>query len=349
MKSPRTLFLLATTIGFLISCSSPQKAFESKKYSKSIKLATRSLAKGKNIEENKNLIELASQYQVDRTLASNRRLAASPKVNDWIKVQSKYYETLELIGKANKVSDGTAREAYDKLCDIKAELDFEIAEYFHLEGDRFLAISRETGSTAPAREAYQCYLDCYKNGGKVFYQDLDELSAEAIERGTVYYRAYDGATVDNNLFLKRLPHNSDREADCEITVNRGAIHFNESRRDSRTQLKKRVVTGQNAVTDTAGVTTYEPIYKTVYGAKITSYVKLTASSHTYKNVHRNTKECFLKDESFRTSVTDNYTVVRYEGDSRTWPSSAYKNKRGEPPFIRRELEHKLRRKINNRI
>ena len=155
MKSSRTFFLLATALGFLVSCSSPQKAFESKKYKKSIKLATKSLAKGKNIEENKNLIELASQRQVQETLAANEHLVASPDVDDWIKVQSNYYETLEVIGKANKVSDGTAREAYDLLCDHKSDLDFGIAEYFHLEGDRLLAISRQTGSTAPARQAYQ--------------------------------------------------------------------------------------------------------------------------------------------------------------------------------------------------
>ena len=116
---------------------------------------------------------------------------ASPDVDDWIKVQSNYYSTLEVIGMANKVSEGSAREAYDQLCDQKTDLDFSIAEYFHLEGDRLLAIARETGSTAPARQAYGFYKECYNNGGTAFYQDFDKLFEECIERGTVYYIAYD--------------------------------------------------------------------------------------------------------------------------------------------------------------
>ena len=348
MKSSRTFFLLATALGFLVSCSSPQKAFESKKYKKSIKLATRSLAKGKNIEENKNLIELASQHHVEETLAANAHLVASPDVDDWITVQSKYYKTLEVIGKANKVSDGTASAAYEELCDYKSDLDFGIAEYFRLEGDRLLAISRQTGATAPARQAYRYYADCFKNGGTTFYQDLDELSVEAIERGTVYYRAYDGATVDNNLFLKRLPHGADRQADCEITVDRGPIHFNETRTVRRKRYRKQVITHQRTVTDTAGVTTYEPVFKTVTGTRVTTRVTLTASSHTYKNVHSNTEECFLSDDSFLTHVSDSYNLVRYEGDSRAWPSST-SSQTGQPAFFRSRLKTYLINKINRRI
>lgn len=347
---------MKTTLGFsttffallLVSCSTPQKAFEKADYTRSIKLASKNISKGKKVEENKDLIKRASQQAVDHTLSVNAELISSSEVKDWKKVQANYFKTLEVIGAANKVSAGSAREAYDQLCDQKSDLDFSIAEYYHLAGDELLTESRDTESTAPARQAYTYYQDCLKNGGSTFYNDLDDLMQECIERGTVYYIANDGASVGGNIFLKQLPRGADRIADCEISVRRNSVSFSEKKSDNRKNLDKEIEVGQNAITDTSGVTTYEPIYDKIYGAEITTTVTVTASSTTYKNVRRNTEECFLSDSNFNTSVSDSYEEIRYEGDNRTWPDFA-KNETGAPAFFNSKLEDQLNKEIDRKI
>jgi hypothetical protein len=332
----------------LISCSTPQKAFDKADYSKSIKLASKDINKGKKVEENKQLIKRASQLAVDETLAVNESLVTSSEVKDWKKVQTSYFKTLEVIGEANKVSAGSAREAYDQLCDQKSDLDFSIAEYYHLAGDELLSESRDTERTAPARQAYQHYQDCLKNGGTTFYNDLDDLIQECIERGTVYYVARDGATVGGSVFLKKLPSGADWVADCEISIDRGTITFSETKSDNRKNLDKEIEVGQNAITDTSGVTTYEPILDKIYGAEITTTVTVIARSTTHKQVRRNTEECFLRDSSFDTEVSDTYEEIRYEGDNRTWPDFA-ENETGPPAYFNSNLEDDLKRTINTKI
>lgn len=332
----------------IIACRSPQKALENGNYQRSIKLSSKAIQKGKSIDENKIILVNASNLEVEKTLAANNSFTSSENVDNWIKAQSKYYKSLKIIGAANRITNGSANEPYDKLCERKIDLDFSIAEHFHINGDELIAVSRNTGKTKYAREAYDEYEACIKNGGEAFYKDIEDLKEECIDLGTVYYKAYDGAGGYGNRFLKPLPKDADWPADCIISVDWGRVNSSENRTESEVTYKKRIKVGESVTTDTSGVKTYHPIYETACAYKTTTRVRITLSSRTRRNVQNVTGECFLRSKTICEEVSDTYTEVRYSGDSRALPSCP-RNKTGEPSFFRSNLERKLERKIDNQL
>ena len=346
--SSSTALLAIITICLLSACSTPAKHLEKGHYQRAINQASKEISKGKNVKNNIDILNEAGNKKVDLVLISNYKTLASAEVKDWITVQNKYYATLADLGKANKLSAGKLAKPYDRLCEHKNNLDFKIAEHYYRSGSELLNSAINFDDKRIARQANYKFLSCIEYGGKTFYQDLEDKERESFELGVVYYITNDRDLVPHDRFLKALPRDATREPDCKFSMRSGSLNWSQNKDEKRKRLEEKIEISKTAVTDSTGLTTYDRKYETVTGTIVTTTTVVTLSKETTINVHDVSGHCFVNSRSFTTTVSDEYEEIRYVGDSRSWPINR-KDKSGEPPLFRHNLENELEKMIRNEL
>ncbi len=315
-KSIITNFLFLV---FLASCASPEKSFQKGQYTKAMRLATKEIQKGKNVAQNKKYLASSASILSEQTL-SNYLLSNSTDIKDWKDSQNEFNSVLATIGKNNIATKGLVSDSYNKLCDVKYDLDLRIVDYYYQNGLDLLTESKSTGTTELAREAYHQFVKSEKEGANTFYTDLEVLKEECIEYGSIYVSAPSELQL-KSLFLRTASVNEEQRPDCYITVSYGHVNIDESKSINTTTLKERVKVGQNAITDTSGVTRYEDLFEEVTAKEHRTVINYTAHQTLDIRVKANTDECFLRSRTVRLAENDTCTEVSYTGDMRAVKSN----------------------------
>lgn len=337
----------ASLIFLLSSCASSSKAFEKGQNKKAIRLAKYDLKKNKNVEENIAIINKASEIEIDKILELNAQKISSPQVEDWISVQNSYFSLLENIGEANQLAKGKISKPYDRLCEHKNDLDYKIAEHYYKEGEELLVSYENKQEKSEARKSYYSYKQAKDYGAEKYYGDLTEKMDYCIEKGRVYFIAYN-CSPSKNLFFRPLPQDVSFEADCILRSTKSGYATKEKRSQSTKTYDEEIEVGKEAITDTSGTVTYEPIYETVFAYENTTKITVTLSTTTWINVKNNTGQCHKGSWSFQSEVSDTYEEVRYTGDSRAYPILA-KDKVGQPISFMSDLERELRKEVDKEL
>ncbi len=342
MKKVSVLILFYILI-ILSSCVTPEQALERRWYKMALRLSAKKIKNGKDVEKNIKILQTSADHIIVEELEKKKGLVNSPRVKDWIKVQDSYYRVLEVLGKANIVSDGKILEAYDEMCSIKKDLDFKIVEYYYNRGENHMKNYYKDNQKKDARSAYYEFVKAKKHGAAIYYNNIDVLISDAHQKGIVYYIG-DVSVVGNNFFLKPLPENADFEPDCRINIDFGSHSYNKSSSESSRNYSKDVVVGKEEVKDTSGRITYRDIKKEVEATVTT--VKVTVTVSTWTSVHSTniTGQCSVSSESFHCSVSDDYEEVHISGDRRAVPCGV-SEKSGNSCFVESTLEDELDRKV----
>ena len=337
-------FLLYVIVGCsLFSCFTPEKALENKNYVKAMNMASHKILKGKDIETNTYYLQTASQELVKQTL-DNYNTENSTDVNDWKKSLLKFYNVLSKINDNNIKTNGLLTETYDDFCEVKYELDLKIIDYYYDEGIKLLEKSISLNEGQWAREAYYQFQLSEKEGASKYYNLLN-LNEECILHGSIFVDAPNKLRL-NSVFLKPLS-DENQTADCTISVYEGFINFNERDNKSKEKKTKEIKVGQNALTDTSGVTTYEDIMEEVTGYKETTEITYTARQQLDIWVTANTSECFLSNRSINLEVSDQCTEIEYSGDKSVFTSTV--DQRCSEFSIKRDLERKLADELSSNL
>lgn len=342
----RTIFLLLLPL-FAGSCATSSKALEKGQNKKAIRLAKSDLRKNKNVEDNIAILNVASQNEVDKILALNSKRASSSNVEDWIVVQNNYYDLLENIGEANKLSQGKVSKPYDNLCEYKTDLDHKIANHYYQEGEIHLLDYEKLVQKKLAKKAYYSYLKSKEYGGDKYFTDIHEKLEYCLEKGRVYYIAH-GYSPTKKLFFRPLPRDTSLTADCILKSTRSGYTVSEQRAESQKTYSEKVEVGKESFTDTSGVVTYEPIYNDVFAYKNTTKITVTLRTTTWINVKNESGQCHLRSWSFNSKVSDSYEEVRYTGDNRAYPILA-KDETGVPMSFMSNLERELNSEVNKEL
>lgn len=331
----------------LTSCFSPEKALNNGFYKRAIQLAINKIENNKDVEKNIRIMQTAADHLVEKELLNRKQLVNSPKVKDWIKAQDSYYRVLETLGKANITSDGAILNTYDDMCSIKKELDFKIVDYYYQVGDKLLGGFYDSGTKQFARDAYYNFVEAKKNGGDIYYQDIEELKTESYENGIVYYIGEE-YTVGSSFFLKPLPTNADFDPDCDIDIDYGYTHSDESTSETTQKYTKNIVVETLEKRDTAGNVIYEDVYEEVEATVTITTVTLNLSKSVSVNVNDITGQCTISNESFTVSVSDSYEEIEIEGDEEAIDNSISEQS-GAPAFFESNLEDKLEKQVNDKL
>lgn len=320
MKQLHTALALAYISICTLSCTSPQKAIEKGKYTKAMNLATKKIKKGKEVDLNQQYLRTAASAISEQTL-QDYYARHNSTINDWKVSQTRFNKVLSDIGKNNIKTQGMVADSYDKLCNTKYDLDLKIVDYYYQEGIALLDDAMALGKTKFARQAYHEFELSEKEGASHFYHDLESLKEECIEHGSIYVIAPSDFN-DSNKFIYSIPKDSNQKADCIITIDYGYPNVSESTNTSQKTHQKKVVVGQNTVTDTTGKVTYEDILQDVYAYENINQITYTARQHLSVDVEELTSECFLKSRSVNLCETEVCTEINYTGDLRAVPNSS---------------------------
>jgi hypothetical protein len=340
-----TIYLFLFPTLFILSCLTPQEAFDKGYYRKAFISSSEQIKKGKNIESNSFIIKKSAKALIEKELKRDENLLNSIKVKDWVKVQDRYYRLLEKLGKVNIETDGEILDEYDELCSLKKDLDFKIVDYYYERGFKYLEQHYKNGSKKLARDAYYQFLKANESGGYLYYHDLGDLISESRKRGVVYYICYD-RNLGNSIFFKRLPKNADFEPDCIVNIEHDGINSKQEISESSQFYTDEVFVKKEEVKDTSGNITYRSIYKEITATVITSEIEVTLSTTTWVDVENVTGQCSKYSESFTSSVSDFYEEIRIVGDKEAGRASISESI-GEPTFFRNNLDCDLWRKVEN--
>ncbi len=324
---------------FFFACTTPKKALQKGKYKQAFRLAERQIKKGKNVDQNINILRVSGDKIIQDEIRRNQKLLQSDDVKDWIKVRKSYYKTLNTIGKANLTTDGAISDIYDKLCVPKYDLDEKIASVFFYEGNRLLNNFDAHGNKIDAQNAYFQYDDCIKNGGKTFFQDLDNLKEEARQLGIVYYKSH-GLYHNWSLFLQPIPRDADFIADCIVDVDLGFIHTDISESSNTQSYTSQIQVDTRIETDTSGNTTSFPIYETISCTVETTTVNITKSQSVDIDVVDQTGQCSISSDYYTQAVEGSYEIISFDGNEDAVPDGI--SEKSAPAFFESGLEDDLR-------
>ena len=285
------------------------------------------------------ILRVSGEKIIQNEISKNHKLLQSDNVKDWIKVRKSYYKTLNTIGKANLATNGALSDVYDQLCEPKTDLDEKIASVFFYEGNRLLNNFDEHGNKIDAQNAYFQYDECIKNGGKSFFQDLDNLKEEALQLGIVYYQSA-GLYDNRSLFLQPLPENANFLADCVVDVSLGFINTNISESTTRKSYTSQIQVDTRIETDTSGNTTTTPIFEPISCSVETKTVRIIKSQTIDINVRDQTGQCSIQSDYYTESIEDSYDIISFNGNEDAVPDGI--SEKSAPMFFESELENKLR-------
>jgi len=336
-----TVFLFC----FISACSSSEKALENKRYLKAMNLASKQIKKGNNIDENTIYLQSAAQGLVNKTLDSYQNENAS-NVKDWKRSRTKFYSVLKQLNNKNIKTNGLISQSYDRLCEAKQELDLRIVNYYYDEGIKLLNKSKSTNETQWAREAYHEFQLSEKEGASAFYGNLLDLKEECIQYGSIFVDAPSELRL-NNKFLKSIADHEGAIADCTIKIGSSSVTFSESFNETQEEKTKEIKVGENAITDTSGVTTYEDILEEVIGFKNTNEITFSANQQIYITVTPNNSECFLDNRTLNLEASEKCTEIKYTGDKSVFTSSI--DQTCSKFNIEMNLKQDLRREHSNNL
>jgi len=342
MKIKFILLVLISAL-YLLSCLTPQEAFQKGYYRTALFSSSRELKKEKNVEINRLIVKESAKELIAKEMKRDQALINSTKVKDWVKVQDRYYRLLEDLGKVNIETDGEVLEIYDEFCSLKQDIDFKIVDYYFQRGANYLEYHYKTGSKKHARNAYYQFVKARKSGGHLYYQDLNDLISESRKKGIVYYVCID-ADLGNTIFFKKLPRNADFEPDCIVDIDHSGISSDEVVSEESTEYTKDILVRNEEIKDTSGNITYRAIYKEISATVITTKTKVTLSITTWIDVENVTGQCSKDSESFTSSVSDSYEEVRIVGDENAITGSISESI-GPPSFFSSGLVSDLWRKV----
>lgn len=343
MTNLKFIFVFAVVLIIISSCATPEKALRNQNYNKAMRLATKKILKGQNIDENRHYLNSAAQEITASTLGSQSQRYDNG-IDDWKIDQVNYNKALTTIGKHNIATKGMVADSYNQLCDAKYDLDLKIVNYYYEEGVSLLTEAELTGETASARNAYSEFIKSEEVGGHAFYHDIETYKERCVEQGMIYVTAPADVGL-LNIFVTRIPDEDMNDADCIISIDYGFPQITESSSITTNQLKKSVKTGQNTVTDTSGVVTFEDIYEDVFATEQIEEIQFEGSQWIQINVNKKTSECFLESNSRSLSVSDKCTTKTYTGDSRAIGSNT--NTTCDKAHIRNCLQNDLRSRVNS--
>jgi len=319
MKITSTSTLILLSMLLLFSCMTPEQALQKGHYETALRLAAKQVENGKDVQNNQWIMQTSAAHIINRELESKKALVNSPKVKDWIKARKSYYKVLKHLWQVNTASHGAILTEYDNLCSIKKELDFKIVDYYYQRGMQQLDKFYKEGQKSDARSAYYQFDEAIKNGGKTYYNNLEDLKEESHQNGIVYYVG-DRYIIGSSLFLKPLPSGADFEPDCDIDIDYGLHTYSTSTSSSSQSYSAEVVVGHEEVKDTSGQVTLRAIYEEVHATVTTTEVTVTASTWTEINSRDLTGQCTVSSHSFHTSVSDSCEEIEISGDDRAVPA-----------------------------
>ncbi len=346
VKTLKILVFIIASLMMFTACT-PQRAFKHNNYKRALRLSAKKIKKGKASSTHYDIASISSAYLVDNVLQENADRLHSESVNDWLKVQNKYYKVLASVGKTNHELGGFLTPSYDVLCDAKMNLDFKIMDHFYALAVDHLDDSRRKLNKESARIAYHNLQKCIEHGGENEYSDMAQLQVEAIDRGTVYFIAR-GFNPDETFWFKYWDDYQDEAIDCILDYDLSGIWFCESSHTSYDTQTKEIQTGTHSHTDTSGVTINTPIYETVCATIATTRVTIEASATLSRYVINESGQCPLANDELRFSDSDSYEEIQISGDIRALdfvPSECS----GEPGFLRSNLESRLSWMISDRF
>ncbi|HHH53619.1 MAG TPA: hypothetical protein ENK91_08170 [Bacteroidetes bacterium] len=277
----------------------------------------------------------------------NRDKLRSNNVADWVKVQDKYYNVLEKLGRANVNSGEKITDEYDKLCSAKLDVDFKIAEYYYNEGLEKLAEYDSTKLKVYARDAFYSFNNSIEKGGPGYFNDIESLIEFCKEKGVVYYECYD-MYLGSSLFFQPIPDDADFQPDCIVDVDQTIVGFYEDEDKDEKEYSKEIETGTKETIDTSGNVIVKPVYETIEATVTIITHTLTAYRTTTIDVDDMTGQCTMSSESFTTRISDSYEEIKIEGDRNAIDDGTIE-KTGEPAFFRSNLEDELEDKIEERL
>lgn len=307
------LTLLAMLLLSVQACRSPEKAIHKGQYKRAMNLATKKILKGKEVEQNQEYLQRAAKAIAEKTMHHYEYYNSG--IEDWKRSQNKLNNSLTVIGDKNIKTQGLVSESYDMLCEAKYETDFKIVNYYYDEGRHLLEGSIESGDKSLARDAYYEFVKSEREGAAYFYDDLELLKEDCRTYGTILVVAPSELSLPQ--FTTRVAAGSGEMPDCIVRVNHSHSRVREGLgSEKKTKLTKTIKVGQNAVTDTAGVTTYEDILEEVEAYEIIRTLRFEGQQSLSINVTANTAHCFLRDRNETLRESEECEEISYSGDMR---------------------------------
>ena len=336
IRMPKAILSIIWIPILLLSCANPKKAIEKGHYLNAMNYASKGIRIGKDIAQNEHYLQEATKALVAETLEKYEQ-EKSPEVRNWKRSRSKLYTVLNQIGENNIKMEGRISESYDKLCEVKQELDLQIVNYYYDEGERLLQKSIATGETALAREAYREFLSSETEGAELFYGNLDNLKEECIRHGSIIIDSPRNVRLAS-VFLQRM-NEENPVADCSVSYTAGWVDIDETSVKSVETITKEIKVGQNSVTDTSGLVTYTDIMEEIEGYKNITNITYTASQDLNFYVTANTDQCFLRNRAVTLVETEECTMIKYTGDKRVFITTIEQDCNSF--FIKNDLERAL--------
>jgi hypothetical protein len=333
------LWILLLCIGFILSCSSPQKLYEKGNYFKAFDSVYDDLKSGKKKRKDVVLLNKAFSKMIDLTKENMVFLDDGYDVSDlqynfeqyeeldsrYVKGRSfiddnnnvKYYEfnqeKINLID--NTFTEGEALMEYYEISQNK--IDAQNA-YFHFElvqkyGSGFNNIDRII-QTAKEKGTYVYHVDAELNTDFSYQWDVD--------------RKFDNLEREDN-FVRIVYDNPDIEADCDVRLDFSRLDIDERKNESFQNYNKQIIDGYTTKIDTSGKSVKTPIYVEVNGSVNILTFRKTVSWSVDFEIIRSNKNCNLRQDRFNASVVDRVEVYDIRGDRRAIPSEFLSNPREE--------------------
>lgn len=330
----KTLLLLLI---FTLSCSSPHKYLEKKRYDKAFSSALVQLKKGKSVEENKRVLHTSLDKIMKEQFEKATLLIEKDNIENGAKVLRIYERLRKKIEKTSPYLGLAYQTQMDSLDYRSDELMKDLFDFYYERAQESLTIASETGKKSEARNAYYDFQKAKKYGYENEVDLVTPLQEEALELGVVYYyveasarfevtekweidRQFDDIESRGSIFQQITFEGTQGEVDCALDVVFKSLDFQIRERSDTEYFDKEIQDGYENVTDTSGNVTRVPLYRTVE-AWVTTKTKIKTGSWTASvDVTSHTSNCDLSDSNFSAEASSEIEVTEWRGDDRAVPN-----------------------------
>lgn len=350
----------------LISCSSPQKAFEKQNYSKAFRQSLKKVKSKKATSKDKDILMESLRQLLSQNDREIEILEQGRPPKDWIKALKYIDDSNEKIRKAAPYTRYDFTQINSRLADKETKITTDIYGFYLRAGKQELDESKQTGEKLKAQKAYGHF-----NQAKRYTNDprlMDQLMAECVKYGKVIYsinsdapfglgwevdRAFGNFERESNRFLEV---NFDRiisDADCDINIDFRDFDIDYRRRTVEDrQFQEEVEAGYRTETDTSGNEIRIPIYETVFGQVRVEELSKIAIGEIWINVYSNNKNCRLSDKRIENEIVNVVERHTITGDRRAIPNNyddTFQDELMQDDDIAEELIDLLYEEIRNYI
>jgi len=343
----KRLYLLFIVSLIMNACYTPDQAFDKGHYKLAMQMASQQIKKGKEIETNTRILQNSTARFIETQTINAERQLSTEDVKKWKSARDRLYQDLISVGKANIHAGYLITDQYDQFCDYKKSVDLKIVDHYYQYGLRLMSFYDRSHQKVYARDAYYEFVEAEKNGGFQFYNDIQMLRDESLEKGIVYYLCRN-EDLGSSLFVRKLPRDADFEPDCLVEVSKGMISYHESASESRTSYEKQVQTGTKTEKDTSGQVKTIPVFETRKATLIRITYAASADQTVWIHVKDHTGQCHVGSTSFSETVNDCWEEVKVEGDAEAI-DVCYKTGSNKPLCPRSSLEWKLEGNVSWRL